>query len=170
MKNLKYVKLFENFKKNKLINEDNSQVKKIGLVDKKYFEDTYFKKSETPPNYTQNYLKLSQEGLDMKPGLYYPIFVSEKHGWFFLNFDDSGKKIISSSSKDYFNYSADFGIGAENQKSKFGKDIIPDTLDTLKSTGLVDVYKFETLEKGSTAGWYRSENNNNMDNPTFVIL
>ena len=49
MKNLKYVKLFENFKKNKLINEDKSQIKKIGLVDKKYFEDTYFKKSETPP-------------------------------------------------------------------------------------------------------------------------
>jgi len=148
---------------------------KVGLVDNSYFKYLDFRKEENPPNYTQNYLKLTQEGLDVEPGLYYPLYIGrrgdnwQRGDWYFLSFDDSEKIIKITRSKDYKDYSTDWGIGAEEQRSEFNYEIIPDTLDSVK--GDIDwVYKFESLEKGSEAGQYFSENRWYKEDPVFVIL
>ena len=143
---------------------------KVGLVDKDYFKHLGFRKEENPPNYTQNYLKLTQEGLDVEPGLYYSLYKRGERGeWFFLSFDDSEKIIKITLSKDYADYSTDWGIGSEFQKSEFNSEIIPDTLDSIEG-GIDWVYKFESLEKGSEAGQYFSENRWYKEDPVFVIL
>jgi len=143
---------------------------KVGLVDNSYFKYLGFRKEERPKNYTENYLKLTQEGLDVEPGLYYSLYkLWERGEWFFLSFDDSEKIIKITPSKDYGNYSTDWGIGAEEQRSEFNSEIMPDTLDSVK--GDIDwVYKFESLEKGSEAGQYFSENRWYKEDPVFVIL
>jgi hypothetical protein len=143
---------------------------KVGLVDNSYFKYLDFRKEENPPNYTQNYLKLTQEGLDVEPGLYYPLYKTNiRREWIFLSFDDSEKIIKITGSKDYGDYSTDWGIGAEEQRSEFNSEIMPDTLDSVK--GDIDwFYKFESLEKGSEAGSYFSENRWYKEDPVFVIL
>ena len=143
---------------------------KVGLVDNNYFKHLGFSKEENPKNYTENYLKLTQEGLDVESGLYYSLYKREERGeWFFLSFDDSEKIIKITLSKDYEDYSTDWGIGDEFQKSEFNSEIIPDTLDSVE--GDIDwVYKFESLEKGSEAGQYFSENRWYKEDPVFVIL
>jgi len=143
---------------------------KVGLVDNNMFKHLGFSKEENPKNYTENYLKLTQEGLDVEPGLYYSLYKRWQRGeWFFLSFDDSEKIIKITLSKDYEDYSTDWGIGAEEQRSEFNSEIMPDTLDSVK--GDIDwVYKFESLEKGSEAGQYFSENRWYKEDPVFVIL
>jgi len=156
------------------LEDESMNTIKVGLVDKNMFKHLGFRKEENPSNYTQNYLKLTQEGLDVEPGLYYSLYKIWYPGewyreWYFLSFDDSEKIIKITSSKDYRNYSTDWGIGAEEQRSEFNSEIIPDTLDSVK--GDTDwVYKFESLEKGSEAGQYFSENIWYKENPQFVIL
>ena len=152
------------------LEDESMNTIKVGLVDNSYFKYLDFRKEENPPNYTQNYLKLTQEGLDVEPGLYYSLYKREERGeWFFLSFDDSEKIIKITRSKDYKDYSTDWGIGAEEQRSEFNYEIIPDTLDSVK--GDIDwFYKFESLEKGSEAGQYFSENRWYKENPVFVIL
>jgi hypothetical protein len=152
------------------LEDESMNTIKVGLVDNNYFKNLGFSKEENPKNYTENYLKLTQEGLDVEPGLYYPLYKREERGeWFFLSFDDSEKIIKITLSKDYGDYSTDWGIGAEFQKSEFNSEIIPDTLDSIE--GDIDwVYKFESLEKGSEAGQYFSENRWYKEDPVFVIL
>jgi len=157
------------------LEDESMNTIKVGLVDNSYFKYLDFRKEENPPNYTENYLKLTQEGLDVEPGLYYPLYIGrrgdnwQRGDWYFLSFDDSEKIIKITRSKDYKDYSTDWGIGAEEQRSEFNYEIIPDTLDSVK--GDIDwFYKFESLEKGSEAGQYFSENRWWKENPVFVIL
>lgn len=176
---MKHIQLFEDF-------QTSPNSISVSLLDPKYFD------SFGRPNdgiYPHLDALLSPKGLQMVPGLYYPIVKLSNPGrWLYLTYDDEMKDIVLIVSKEHADLSPDLGIGIENQKQVFpDEDIIDSTYEVLSGVDLnpdslplpgspVEVkahYSLDGTSPGSSALEYairRGEKSYMGEDPVFKVI
>lgn len=176
---MKHIQLFEDF-------QSSPNSISVSLLDPKYF-DLYGKSKDGI--YPHLDALLSPKGLQMIPGLYYPIVkVSNPGRWIYLMYNDQMKDILLVVSKEHGSFSPDLGIGIENQKQMFpDEEIIDTTYEVLSGVdpdpnsfplpgSPVEVkahYSLDGTSPGSTAleyGIRRGEKSYIEETPTFKVI
>ena len=124
---MKHIRIFEDFQT--LPNSIS-----ISLLDPKFFDA--FGRSEDGV-YPHLDALLSPKGLQMIPGLYYPVLKMGQFGWIYLLYNDQLKDIVLIRSKEHGSLSPDLGIGIENQKRIFPDEgVIDNTYEELEGVDL----------------------------------
>ena len=176
---MKHIQLFEDF-------QTSPNSISVSLIDPKYF-DLYGRSKDGL--YPHLDALLSPKGLQMTPGLYYPIIKLKDPGrWLYLMYDDQMKDILLVVSKEHGSLSPDLGIGIENQKQMFPDEgIIDTTYESLSGVDLdpnflplpgspVEVkahYSLDGTSPGSTALGYairRGEKSYMGEDPGFKVI
>lgn len=176
---MKHIQLFEDF-------QTSPNTISVSLLDPKHF-DLYGRSKDGI--YPHLDALLSPEGLQMTPGLYYPILKLKDPGrWIYLTYDDGMKDIVLIVSKEHAGLSPDLGIGIENQKQMFpdegvidstyevlsGVDLNPDSLPLPGSpVGIKSHFSLDGTSPGSTALEYtirRGEKSYMGETPAFKVI